>query len=237
MAVWPAPSRRASPPPAWLAVRDPRASPTSWWCSTSDDRQRVGAAHRGQPGVSPDQGTWVITSYSVAEAICVPLTGWLVPASARSGPSRRDDRLRDLLDAVRPFDDARHARRLPHRPGHLRRPDHAADADAAAGGLPAGKARPGHGPVGDDDRRRADRWARCWAARSATIGRGTGSSSSTSRSRSCASPDPTSCSARSRRRREKLPIDRIGLILLVCGSARSRSCWISAATMTGSRPT
>ncbi len=23
------------------------------------------------------QGTWVITSYAVAEAICVPLTGWL----------------------------------------------------------------------------------------------------------------------------------------------------------------
>jgi DHA2 family multidrug resistance protein len=31
----------------------------------------------GGLGVSPDQGTWVITSYSVAEAITVPLTGWL----------------------------------------------------------------------------------------------------------------------------------------------------------------
>lgn len=31
----------------------------------------------GGLGVSPDQGTWVITSYSVAEAIVVPLTGWL----------------------------------------------------------------------------------------------------------------------------------------------------------------
>ncbi|PTQ11451.1 MFS transporter [Sphingomonas oleivorans] len=31
----------------------------------------------GSIGISPTQGTWVITSYAVAEAICVPLTGWL----------------------------------------------------------------------------------------------------------------------------------------------------------------
>src|SRR3954463_16297249 len=31
----------------------------------------------GSLGVSPSQGTWVITSYAVAEAITVPLTGWL----------------------------------------------------------------------------------------------------------------------------------------------------------------
>ncbi|MFA7603999.1 MAG: DHA2 family efflux MFS transporter permease subunit [Novosphingobium sp.] len=32
----------------------------------------------GNLGISLDQGTWIITSYAVAEAICVPLTGWLV---------------------------------------------------------------------------------------------------------------------------------------------------------------
>jgi len=31
----------------------------------------------GDMGVSPAQGTWVITSFSVANAIAVPLTGWL----------------------------------------------------------------------------------------------------------------------------------------------------------------
>src|SRR5579872_4095966 len=31
----------------------------------------------GNLGVSSTQGTWVITSYAVAEAITVPLTGWL----------------------------------------------------------------------------------------------------------------------------------------------------------------
>lgn len=31
----------------------------------------------GDLGISPSQGTWVITSYAVAEAIVVPLTGWL----------------------------------------------------------------------------------------------------------------------------------------------------------------
>lgn len=31
----------------------------------------------GSLGIAPTQGTWIITSYAVAEAICVPLTGWL----------------------------------------------------------------------------------------------------------------------------------------------------------------
>lgn len=31
----------------------------------------------GDLGVSPDQGTWVITSFGVSNAIAVPLTGWL----------------------------------------------------------------------------------------------------------------------------------------------------------------
>ncbi len=39
----------------------------------------------GGLAVAPNQGTWVITSYSVAEAIVVPLTGWL---SARFGAVR-----------------------------------------------------------------------------------------------------------------------------------------------------
>src|SRR5215475_4749584 len=39
----------------------------------------------GGLGISSSQGTWVITSYSVAEAIIVPLTGWL---AARFGAVR-----------------------------------------------------------------------------------------------------------------------------------------------------
>src|SRR6478752_9644736 len=31
----------------------------------------------GDLGVSPNQGTWVITSFAIANAIAVPLTGWL----------------------------------------------------------------------------------------------------------------------------------------------------------------
>jgi DHA2 family multidrug resistance protein len=39
----------------------------------------VSVAHiAGGLGISSTEGTWVITSYAVAEAICVPLTGWLV---------------------------------------------------------------------------------------------------------------------------------------------------------------
>ena len=39
----------------------------------------------GSLAVAPTQGTWAITSYSVAEAICVPLSGWL---AARFGAVR-----------------------------------------------------------------------------------------------------------------------------------------------------
>ncbi|MFO1351773.1 MAG: DHA2 family efflux MFS transporter permease subunit [Gammaproteobacteria bacterium] len=39
----------------------------------------------GDLGVSPNQGTWVITSFAVANAIAVPLTGWL---TQRFGPVR-----------------------------------------------------------------------------------------------------------------------------------------------------
>src|SRR6202007_2307848 len=39
----------------------------------------------GDLGVSPDQGTWVITSFGVANAISLPLTGWL---TRLYGPAR-----------------------------------------------------------------------------------------------------------------------------------------------------
>ena len=39
----------------------------------------------GGLAISPSQGTWTITSYAVAEAITVPLTGWL---AARFGTYR-----------------------------------------------------------------------------------------------------------------------------------------------------
>src|SRR5437763_10326623 len=35
------------------------------------------SAIAGDLAVSPDQGTWVITSFGVANAISLPLTGWL----------------------------------------------------------------------------------------------------------------------------------------------------------------
>lgn len=39
----------------------------------------------GDLGITPSQGTWVISSYAVAEAICVPLAGWM---SQRFGAAR-----------------------------------------------------------------------------------------------------------------------------------------------------
>jgi DHA2 family multidrug resistance protein len=41
----------------------------------------------GDLGVSPNQGTWVITSFGVANAIAVPLTGWLSQRFGQVGSS------------------------------------------------------------------------------------------------------------------------------------------------------
>ena len=57
----------------------------------------------GDLGVSPTQGTWVITSFAVANAIAVPLTGWL---TQRFGQVRlfvgQRPAVRDRVVAVRP---------------------------------------------------------------------------------------------------------------------------------------
>ena len=53
----------------------------------------------GDLGVSPNQGTWVITSFGVANAIALPLTGWL---SQRFGVAGEQQGLRQRN----------------HRPGH-----------------------------------------------------------------------------------------------------------------------
>ena len=57
----------------------------------------------GDLGVSSDQGTWVITSFAVANAISVPLTGWLT-AAFRPGTAVHgvDHAVRDLVVALRP---------------------------------------------------------------------------------------------------------------------------------------
>ena len=96
----------------------------------------------GGLAVSPSQGTWVITSYAVAEAIMVPLTGWL---AQRFGAVRvfvvGDARLRHLLGAVRACALAGLPGAVPRDAGPLRRPDHADVADPAAAHLPAARSR------------------------------------------------------------------------------------------------
>ena len=61
----------------------------------------------GALGATPDQITWVITSYIVAEAIIIPTSGFLAARFGRKPRHHRQRRrLRDRLDAVRPSDDA-----------------------------------------------------------------------------------------------------------------------------------
>ena len=103
----------------------------------------------GDLGVSPDQGTWVITSFAVANAISVPLTGWL---TQRFGQVRlflaTRAALRHRLVPVRPGAVAADADLLPRRAGRGRRADDPAVADAAAVELPAREGRHRRSPCG-----------------------------------------------------------------------------------------
>ena len=78
----------------------------------------------GALGAGSSQGTWVITSYAVAEAITVPLTGWL---SGRFGAVRL---FCIAVVAIRPL-------LAPLRPLHL-----APDAPRHAGAAGNGRAVP-----------------------------------------------------------------------------------------------
>jgi MFS family permease len=55
----------------------------------------------GNLGVSPQQGTWVITSFAVANAISVPLTGWLTTVRASQIVHDIDIIIRVVVLAVR----------------------------------------------------------------------------------------------------------------------------------------
>jgi hypothetical protein len=104
----------------------------------------------GDMGVSPAQGTWVITSFAVANAIAVPLTGWL---TQRFGQVRLFVMsvllfvLASWLCGLAPNLESLIAARAAGPGG---RADDPAVADAAAGQLPAGAGRHRDGAVGHD---------------------------------------------------------------------------------------
>ena len=84
----PPPRPRVAPPAAPQFRRRCKARPVLWGTialslatfmnvlDTSIANVSIPAI-AGDLGVSPSQGTWVITSFGVANAISVPLTGWL----------------------------------------------------------------------------------------------------------------------------------------------------------------
>ena len=112
----------------------------------------------GSLSATIDEATWALTSYLVANAIILPMTGWLASVFGRkrllmlsvdrasrsrrsSAASRRTSASLDLL---------------PHHPGRDRRRAAAAVAGGAARGVPAARSRQGHGLLGPRHRRRAD---------------------------------------------------------------------------------
>ena len=151
----------------WVGRHPAGARPISWSCSTPPSPMSRCPNIAGGLAVSPSQGTWVITSYAVAEAITVPLTGWL---AQRFGAVRvfivGDGRLRRLLGPVRPGAVAGHAGGVPRAAGPVRRADDAAVPDPAAADLPAAAAGRWPWACGHDHGRRARSPGRSWAASS-----------------------------------------------------------------------
>ena len=111
----------------------------------------------GSLSATIDEATWALTSYLVANAIILPMTGWLASVFGRK---------RLLMLSVVGFTGASFlcglaptlgiADRLPHHPGRDRRRAAAAVAGGAARGVPAAGSRQGHGLLGARHRRRAD---------------------------------------------------------------------------------
>ena len=111
----------------------------------------------GSLSATIDEATWALTSYLVANAIILPMTGWLASIFGRK---------RLLMLSVVGFTAASFlcglaptlgvADRLPHHPGRDRRRAAAAVAGGAARGVPAAGSRQGDGLLGPRHRRRAD---------------------------------------------------------------------------------
>ena len=145
------------------------------------DRECVDPGHFGDVGVSTSQGTWVITSFAVSNAIAVPLTGWL-DAALRLGPRVFAVRaaVRAVLVAVRPRAEPRVADRVPRDAGPRRGTAHSPVAGAAAVELSAGEGGNGARDVVDDHADRSGGRAppRRMDSRTATPGRGSSTSMS-----------------------------------------------------------
>ena len=244
--LWPPPQSR-HPHSTTPGVRAPTrgSSPSrsrwrrSWRRSTPPSPTSPCRTSAGTLSASQDEATWVLTSYLVANAMVLPISGWI---ANRIGRKRFYMSLRlplhRCLAALRHRADAGHAGLLPRPAGGSRRRPPAQRAGHPRRHLPPREAQ--HG-LRDVRRRRGD-WRRPSAppsaAGSSTTTPGAGSSSSTSRSASSRSiltnrlvEDPPYL-AEIRKRREG--IDYWGLGCSSSPSARCRSCSTRARKTTGS---
>ena len=105
----------------------------------------------GNLGSSLSQGTWVITSFGVANAISIPITGWL---AKRVGEVKLfpvvNHRLRHCLLGLRRLQQPDDADFLPRHSGDRRRTADPAVAKSAAQQLSPGEALYRSGAVVDD---------------------------------------------------------------------------------------
>jgi DHA2 family multidrug resistance protein len=103
---------------------------------------------QGSLQASQDQITWVLTSYIVASAIALPLTGWLCAQWGRRKVFIVSVVGFTIASALCGLATSLAASSARAAAGHLRRGAGAAVAGGAAGHQPAAEGRPGHGDLG-----------------------------------------------------------------------------------------
>ena len=111
----------------------------------------------GDLGVSVDEGTWVITIFAAANAVSIPLTGWLTQRFGQAPVRHVDPAVRVRVVVVRDRAEPAHAARRTDPAGRGRRAARAAVAGAAARRVAAAEIVERTGAVVDDGARRPDR--------------------------------------------------------------------------------
>ncbi len=103
----------------------------------------------GSLSVTPEEATWVLTSYLVANAIVLPLTGWLANYFGRRNILLVSvARIHGIFVSLRHRAEPAYADHLPYFSGRNRRRTATTLASHPDGSLSAGEARQGHGILG-----------------------------------------------------------------------------------------
>jgi MFS family permease len=116
----------------------------------------------GNLSASTDEATWTLTSYLVANAIVLPMTGWLASTFGRKRLLAIGNRLHHSIFFLRTGAVAAVSDFVPDHSRRMWRRLAASVAGYFVGIVSCRKTRPGHGVLGSRHRGRSHAWAGGW---------------------------------------------------------------------------